>query len=453
MSSSLPSAAPPPASAPSFSSADGTSASSSFVGFLFNAVLMPLAFPLVQRNLVPDFLLRMGARALCREMLARQKARSLSQQVADKAAYVADLRARGVLAVATADANKQHYEVPAAFFELVMGKHKKYSCGLWPELEPRGAAAAAAAPATTLDASEELALRLVCERAKLEDVAGTRVLDMGCGWGSFTLFAAARFPRVSFTALSNSASQKRFIDAQAAARGLANVEVVTCDINDFTGAGRSFDRVVSIEMMEHVKVRARAQPARRGAARRGAARSMNHCARSFVRNPFPHPLSPSPSLSLTLSPVPLARPQNYELLLQRVASWMRPGGLMFVHIFTHRAFPFHYEKGWMADNFFAGGQMPSDDLLLHFQRDLRVADHWLVQGTHYEKTCNAWLAQMDANKARVMPVLAGIYGEANKTAWYVNWRLFFIACAELFGFDNGNEWAVSHYLLEKPAGV
>ena len=144
---------------------------------------------------------------------------------------------------------------------------------------------------------------------------------------------------------------------------------------------------------------------------------------------------------------------HLTLLLQRVASWMRPGGLMFVHIFTHRAFPFHYEKGWMADNFFAGGQMPSDDLLLHFQRDLRVADHWLVQGTHYEKTCNAWLAQMDANKARVMPVLAGIYGEANKTAWYVNWRLFFIACAELFGFDNGNEWAVSHYLLEKPAGV
>ena len=263
---SAPTPSAPPAVAPALSSADGSSASSTFVGFLFNAVLMPLAFPLVQRNLVPDFLLRLGVRAVCREVLARQSARSLSQQVADKAAYVADLRSRGVLAEATADANKQHYEVPAAFFELVMGKHKKYSCGQWPELEP--GAAAAAATTTTLDESEELALRLVCERAKLEDVAGTRVLDMGCGWGSFTLFAAARFPRVAFTAVSNSASQKRFIDGQAAARGLANVEVVTCDINVFAGAGRSFDRVVSIEMMEHV--RAQAACARACARLRGA---------------------------------------------------------------------------------------------------------------------------------------------------------------------------------------
>ena len=396
---SVPDAAPPPAVAPRLSAADGSESSGggTLAGWLVNSLLMPLAFPLVRRGLVPDFLLRLGVRAICREVLRRQEARPWQQQVANKAAYVADLRSRGVLAEATGDANKQHYEVPAAFFELVMGRHKKYSCGIWPELElepARRAAAGAGAHATTLDESEELALRLVCERAKLEDVAGTRVLDMGCGWGSFTLYAAARFPRVAFTAVSNSASQKRFIDAQAQARGLANVTVVTCDINVFEGAGRAFDRVVSVEMMEHVK--------------------------------------------------------NYDLLLRRVASWMRPGALMFVHIFTHRQHPFHYEKGWMAENFFAGGQMPSDDLLLHFQRDLRVVDRWAVQGTHYERTSNAWLASMDANRARVLPVLAETYGAENAALWFVNWRLFFIACAELFGFDGGNEWAVSHYLFQKP---
>ena len=428
----------PPTVAPQLSSGDGaSSAGGGLVGWLFNSVVMPLAFPLVRHNLVPDFLLRLGVRMVCREVLRRQEARPLQQQVADKAAYVADLRSRGVLAVATADANKQHYEVPAAFFELVMGKHKKYSCGIWPELDAAAAGLARPAAATTLDESEALALALVCERAKIEDVAGTRVLDMGCGWGSFTLFAAARFPRVAFTALSNSASQKRFIDAQAAARGLANVTVVTCDINEFEGSGGGFDRVVSIEMMEHVK--------------------------------------------------------NYDLLLRRVASWMRPGALMFVHIFTHRLHPFHYEKGWMAENvssscrsphpartphptlltkakhpatrslttarpliatptqFFAGGQMPSDDLLLYFQRDLRIVDRWAVQGTHYERTSNAWLASMDKNKARVMPVLADIYGKDNAALWFVNWRLFFIACAELFGLNNGNEYAVSHYLFQRPA--
>lgn len=379
---------------PYLSAADGSGAApTSWSSWLFNAVLMPLVFPLVQRDLVPDFLLRAGVRAVCREMLQRQDARALQQQVADKAAYVRDLMARPLMAEATADANRQHYEVPAAFFELVMGRHKKYSCGIWPELEPgapRGAAA------TTLDESEAAALALVCERARLAELAaGARVLDMGCGWGSFSLFAAARYPRLAFTAVSNSASQKRFIDEQAAARGLANLAVVTCDINAFEGAGRGFDRVVSIEMMEHVK--------------------------------------------------------NYDLLLRRVAGWMRPGALMFVHIFTHRLHPFHYERGWMAENFFTGGQMPSDDLLLYFQRDLRVADRWAVQGTHYERTSNAWLANMDRNRAKVMPVLAQVYGADKALLWFVNWRLFFISCAELFGYARGNEWAVSHYLLEKPS--
>jgi cyclopropane-fatty-acyl-phospholipid synthase len=200
--------------------------------------------------------------------------------------------------------------------------------------------------------------------------------------------------------VSNSASQKQYIDAQCSVRGLANVTVFTRNINDLDGASvgagagsAGFDRVVSVECMEHLK--------------------------------------------------------NYDLLLRRVASWMRPGGLFFVHIFTHRSTPFHYVDGWMAEKFFTGGQMPSDDLLLYFQRDLRIADHWVVDGSHYERTCNRWLENMDANRAKVMPVLEGVYGKRDALQWFANWRLFFISCAELFGFEGGGEWFVSHYLFEK----
>ena len=363
----------------------------SFTEWLFARLVMPL----VEANLVPDVVVRWGVRRHLRALLRAQGARSLSQRAADKAAYVADLKTRP-LAEHTRAANDQHYEVPARFFDLVMGQHKKYSCGLW-EGASAGAGARAGGLSAALDETEAAALRLVCQRAQLEDVAGLRVLDMGCGWGSFSLFAAARFPRASFVAVSNSASQRAYIEAQCTARGIANLSVVTCDINVFDGAGGGFDRVVSIEMMEHVK--------------------------------------------------------NYELLLRRVASWMRPGALFFVHIFTHREVPFHYTDGWMAQTFFSGGQMPSDDLLLYFQRDVQIVDHWVVQGSHYERTCNAWLQRFDGNRAEALDVLRTVYGADTALLWLVNWRLFFIMCAELFGFDSGNEWAVSHYLFSKPAAL
>jgi len=261
-----------------------------------------------------------------------------------------------------------------------MGPWKKYSCGLWPE------------GCKTLDESEEIALRTVCERAQITNTS-LRILDMGCGWGSFTLYCATNFPNVSITSVSNSGSQREYIMNQAKERGLTNINVITCDINNFDGADRKFDRVVSIEMMEHVK--------------------------------------------------------NYELLLSRVASWMNDGGKMFVHIFTHKTNPFHYIDGWMAENFFTGGQMPSDDLLLYFQKDLKIINHWVVNGQHYEKTCNAWLEKMDQERKPTLEVLARTYGKDKTREWLVNWRLFFIACAELFGYDNGNEWAVSHYLFQK----
>jgi cyclopropane-fatty-acyl-phospholipid synthase len=239
--------------------------------------------PLVYRGLVPDFLVRAGIRSMLAATAAKQSARSPAERVQFTMDYVRDLRTRG-LAESTQAANAQHYEVPAAFFEHVMGPHKKYSCGQWAPGTPPGAAG--------LPASEEAALALVCERAQLVDAPGFRVLDMGCGWGSFSLFCAARFPKASVVGVSNSASQRAYIMAQAAARGLSNLEIVTCDINKFEGAGGGFDRVVSIEMMEHVK--------------------------------------------------------NYEALLGRVAGWLKPAGKMFVHIFTHAHTPFHYTDGWVS---------------------------------------------------------------------------------------------------------
>ena len=382
------------------------------------STLEALGLPLIYRGLVPDFLIRAGIRGQLAAMKAAQDLTPPYARIAAKMAYVADLKQRG-LAEHTRAANEQHYEVPAAFYEYVMGDHKKYSCGIWP----------AGGGACSLSESEAAALALVCERARLTNTAGLRVLDMGCGWGSFSLYAAARFPLVQFTGVSNSASQRAFILARAAERGLRNLDIVTCDINAFEGAGREFDRVVSIEMMEHVK--------------------------------------------------------NYQLLLRRVASWMRPGGLMFVHIFTHAHTPFHYVRlhyaraaaaaalgrtrarafirlplslppsfpfsaqtdGWMAKEFFSGGQMPSDDLLLHFQDDLALQERWGVNGRHYERTCNAWLAKMDAHKDEVVALLGSVYGEGSGYKKYVDWRLFFLACAELFGFAGGDEWAVSHYLF------
>jgi len=361
-------------------------------------------------------------------MVTSQNAVAPYSRIAGKQSYVSDLKTRA-LAEFPAAANAQHYEVPSGFYEFVMGRYKKYSCGLWPtDGSP-----------CTLDESEAAALALVCERARLVNTAGLRVLDMGCGWGSFSLYAAERFPLVAFTGVSNSASQREYIMARAAERGLSNLSIVTCDINAFDGAGREYDHVVSIEMMEHVK--------------------------------------------------------NYQLLLQRVSSWMRPGGYMFVHIFTHAHTPFHYVSfvfklrhvggdtppppmfsslshsytqrqnprclathalpsfvqtdGWMAKEFFSGGQMPSDDLLYHFQEDLAIIDHWGVNGSHYEKTCNAWLAKMDDHRDQVLALLASVYGESAKHKRYTDWRLFFLACAELFAFNGGEEWAVSHYLFKK----
>jgi len=328
-----------------------------------------LAMKLLERDLVPDLLIRRRIRALLRARLLEAGAGGSDRQQQRLQDFIRTLAASPV-AIETAAANEQHYEVPTEFYARVLGRHLKYSgcCYQSP----------ADAPAAGLDAAEARMLALTCRRARLAD--GERILELGCGWGSLSLWMAANYPAARVTAVSNSRTQKQHIDAQARERGLTNLEVITCDANvlEFP-AGTQFDRVVSVEMFEHMR--------------------------------------------------------NYQALLARIAGWMAPRATLFVHIFTHRAFAYPFEvrdeTDWMAKYFFTGGIMPSDDLLLYFQRDVLLLEHWQVSGWHYSLTSEAWLQNMDRNREQIMPVLERTYGEAQALRWWVYWRVFFMSCAEL----------------------
>lgn len=331
---------------------------------------------------VPDAVIRMGIRRLLARRLKEERAAGKDESID---AFVAELDGSPV-AVETDAANEQHYEVPPAYFAKVLGRRLKYSCTWWEAGE------------TDLDASEEAMLALTAERADIRD--GHRVLELGCGWGSFSLWVAERFPGSEIVAVSNSRTQRAFIEEQAEARGLGNIRVITADMNTFAPPD-TFDRVVSIEMFEHMK--------------------------------------------------------NYRRLMKRIASWLRPGGKLFVHIFVHRTYAYPFEDegdsaDWMARYFFTGGNMPSDDLLLRFQDHFAIERHWRVNGNHYSKTLEAWLRRQDAVEAEILPLFRETYGDdAAAKLWLRRWRIFYMACSELFRHGDGWEWFVAHYRFMKRA--
>jgi cyclopropane-fatty-acyl-phospholipid synthase len=326
---------------------------------------------------VPDPLVRMGIRGLLRAQLARQAAGTPEQRADAQRALREELRARPIAECADA-ANDQHYALPPEFFRLMLGPRLKYSCCWWD------------GGAGTLARAEDAMLALTCERARLAD--GMDVLDLGCGWGSLSLWIAERHPRCRVTAVSNSAAQRGFIEAECRRRGLSGVTVVTADVAAFAPSA-TFDRVISIEMLEHVR--------------------------------------------------------NHDALFERAAAWLRPGGMLFAHVFVHRDTAYLYDteggETWMARHFFTGGMMPSDGWLAGCDRDLVEIGRWRVSGVHYARTLEAWLRKLDRARGPALAALAALPGDPAPVRLQ-RWRMFLMACAELFDWNSGSEWYVSHSL-------
>lgn len=337
--------------------------------------------PIIERNIVPDWLIRAGVRWQVRTNLIRDEQLDIADRHARKLALI-DIFKRSPIAIHADAANTQHYELPPEFFQLVLGNHLKYSACYWPQ----GVA--------TLDEAEAAMLRLTCERAGIQD--GMSMLDIGCGWGALSLWIAHQYPNCQVQAVSNSSTQQAFIQQQARDRNLTNLAVYVANIAEFDTDER-FDRILSIEMFEHMK--------------------------------------------------------NYKQLMGKIARWLKPHGRLFVHHFSHRESVYEFDhtdpKNWMARFFFTGGTMPSDDLLLYFQRDLVVIDHWRVNGIHYQKTLNAWLKKLDDQRNPVEAIMAEVYGDDQALRWLVYWRLFFMGCAEFFGIRQGQENLITHLLFEK----
>jgi cyclopropane-fatty-acyl-phospholipid synthase len=340
-----------------------------------------MAFPVdldaIARGEVSDDAIRKVLRFGVTSELRRLQEGGPAGQLARKERLIQSLMEEPI-AVATDEANRQHYEIPPEFFRLVLGKRMKYSCALW------------SGGVTVLDAAEEAMLDAVCKRAGLQD--GQRVLDLGCGWGALSLYIAERYPACHVLALSNSQAQKIFIEASAGASGIQNLQVETGNIASWETAQR-FDRILSIEMFEHMR--------------------------------------------------------NYDALLARLAAWLAAEGKLFVHVFSHRSHAYKFDGSWMAERFFTGGLMPSDDLLPHFQRHVCLLNRWRLDGTHYQKTCEAWLGRLDANRRRALVALvgAGLDKDTTPLRLLTEFRLFFMTCAEAFGYAQGQEWGISHYLF------
>ena len=340
-----------------------------------------VAISWVEQGYVPDNVIRHGIRRLLRERLAELQLESC-EAVAERENEFVRMMDAAQIAPLPELANEQHYEVPAEFFNEVLGKFRKYSSCYWPS------------ESSTLDEAEERSLRLTAEHAELAN--GQHILELGCGWGSLSLWMAAAYPGSRVTAVSNSGSQRTYIEDQARLRGLDNLNVITADMNDFDIDER-FDRVVSVEMFEHMR--------------------------------------------------------NYRQLFARINTWLKPGGKFFMHIFCHRSAPYEFvdngPSDWMSRHFFSGGIMPSDALPLRFQDHLKLRNHWRWDGRHYACTLEGWLTNMDSRRERVWPILERTYGREQAQIWWMRWRIFFMACAELFAFNDGQEWYVGHYLFQK----
>ncbi|KAK9213159.1 hypothetical protein WN943_002546 [Citrus x changshan-huyou] len=335
----------------------------------------------LERNLLPDAVIRRLSRLLLGGRLRSGYKPSAELQLSDLLQFAHSLREMPI-AIQTDKAKEQHYELPTSFFKLVLGKYFKYSCCYFSDASK------------TLEDAEKAMLELYCERSRLED--GHTVLDVGCGWGSLSLYIAQKYSNCKITGICNSKTQKEFIDEQCRVLELQNVEIIVADISTFEMEA-SYDRIYSIEMFEHMK--------------------------------------------------------NYQNLLKKISKWMKEDTLLFVHHFCHKTFAYHFEDtnddDWITKYFFTGGTMPSANLLLYFQDDVSVVDHWLVNGKHYAQTSEEWLKRMDNNLASIKPIMESTYGKDQAVKWTVYWRTFFIAVAELFGYNNGEEWMVTHFLFRK----
>ena len=340
-----------------------------------------IAVELTESGYVPDSLIRHGIRKLLRQRLVEINAVDIEHTAEQQSEFIEQMNASEI-ALLPDIANEQHYEVPQEFYENVLGTHGKYSCCYWP------------VGTNELAAAEQAGLEQTCEHAGIVD--GMNILELGCGWGSLTLWMASRYPGSSITAVSNSQSQGEYIRIKAREAGLENIDVITADMNDFD-TGKRFDRIVSVEMFEHMR--------------------------------------------------------NYDELFKRISHWLHHDGRFFMHIFVHRNTPYLFEdrdaSDWMSRYFFSGGMMPSDDLPLFFQNDMKIERRWRWNGSHYQKTAEAWLQNLDSKRDEVWPVLESTYGRDFAKMWFMRWRMFFLAVAELFGYADGNEWFVSHYLFSK----
>lgn len=341
------------------------------------------AIDLTEQGLVPDALIRKGIRFLLKQRLQEIYSNDTEKMADSQYEFIRQMQDSSIALVPDL-ANQQHYEVPSRFFEYVLGPHLKYSSAYWPS------------GATNLEQAELAGLEETVQHAQLFD--GQRVLELGCGWGSLTLFMASKFPNSQITAISNSGSQRDFIESRAQKLNLNNIKIITRDMNEFDTENNYYDRIVSVEMFEHMR--------------------------------------------------------NWDVLYSKVARWLKPGGKFFKHIFVHRDVPYEFEDNgpgdWMSRYFFSGGMMPSDDLPLFFQKNLNLIKRWRWGGRHYAKTAEAWLSNMDQHREEILPLIQDTYGEQAASMWWSRWRLFFHACSELFGFENGQHWFVSHYLFEKP---